>query len=87
MNKANTRSRWWRLPDAVWERIEPLLPTRPARDPSLGGRPPGSRPAGHEWHCVRLAHRLSVKRVECDWNLQQFYSPSAVSTVAQGWGL
>lgn len=86
MNKANTRSRWWRLPDAVWERIEPLLPKRPERDPALGADP-GSRPAGHQRHCVRLAHGMSVERVEREWNLQQFYSPSAVSTVAQGWGL
>ena len=51
------------------------------------GPPPGSRPAGHERHCVRLAHRMSVERVERDRDLQQFHGSSAVSTVAQGRGL
>lgn len=61
MNKANTRSRWWRLPDAVWDRIEPLLPKRPERDPALGGRPPV--PDRQAMNGI-----FFVLRTGCQWN-------------------
>jgi len=32
----------YRLGDALWARLEPLLPKRPERDPRRGGRPPRS---------------------------------------------
>ena len=61
MNKANTPSRWWQLPDAVWERIEPLLPKRPTRDPSIGGRPPV--PDRQAMNGI-----VFVLRTGCQWN-------------------
>ncbi len=61
MKKANTPSRWWQLPDAVWERIEPLLPKRPTRDPSIGGRPPV--PDRQAMNGI-----VFVLRTGCQWN-------------------
>lgn len=61
MKKAKTRSRWWRIPDAVWERIEPLLPKRPKRDPSIGDRPPV--PDRQAMNGISF-----VLRTGCQWN-------------------
>lgn len=61
MRKATVKSRWWRTPDVVWQRIEPLLPPKPARAPSVGGRP-------------RVPDRQAldgiffVLRTGCQWN-------------------
>ena len=74
MKKSNTPSRWWRLPDAVWERIAPLLPKRPARDPSVGGRPPV--PDRQAMNGI-----VFVLRTGCQWKAlpaERFGSASAV---------
>ena len=53
------RTRPWELSDAVWERVRPLIPERPAH-------PKGGRPAGDDWQMV--AAILSVLRTGIHWH-------------------
>lgn len=58
--KTKTPNRF-RLPDALWERIEPLLPERVNRHPFGGGRPPvPNRDA--------MEAIFFVLRTGCQWN-------------------
>jgi transposase len=55
---ANVVDDGWRLPDALWERLEPLLPKH--RIHRKGGRPP------LPWRCV-LDGVFFVLRTGCQW--------------------
>lgn len=61
MKKAATKSRWWRVPDVLWNKIQPLLPKHKNRHRFGGGRP-------------RVPDRqamdgvLFVLRTGCQWN-------------------
>ena len=61
MKKAKASSRWWKIPDVVWKKVEPLLPKPPKRKASIGGRP-------------RVSDRQAmdgiffVLRTGCQWN-------------------
>lgn len=61
MKKIKAKTRWWRIPEAVWERIEPLLPKQPERDPSVGGRP--RAPDRDAMNGI-----FFVLRTGCQWN-------------------
>jgi transposase len=51
----------WKVSDALWQKIQPLLPPPPATDPSRGGRPRvDDRRA--------LDAILFVLRTGCQWN-------------------
>lgn len=87
MYKAITRSRWWRLPDSVWDLMEPMLPKREARDHCEWVVLPGSRRQAMNGIFFAL-------RTGCQWNAlnetgvcSSSMAPSAVSAVAQGQGL
>ncbi len=59
MKKA--KSRWFRVPEALWKKVEPPLPKRKKRDPSLGGRPPAPNRRA-------LDGIFFVLRAGCRWN-------------------
>lgn len=60
--KKQTKTRWWSIPDAVWARIEPLLPKHKNKHPLGGGRP-------------RVPDRKAMNgiffmlRTGCQWNV------------------
>ena len=51
----------WLISDALWEKIEPLLPPPPKRDASQGGRP-------RVPDRIALNGILFVLRTGCQWN-------------------
>ena len=59
--KRNKAASKFRVSDALWERLEPLLPPRPSRDPRKGGRPPRS-----DRECADAI--FFVLRTGCQWN-------------------
>jgi len=61
MKKAKIKPRYWKVPDVLWEKIEPLLPKHENHHPFGGGRP-------------RVPDRKAmngiffVLRTGCQWN-------------------
>ncbi len=71
----------WRIPDCLWQRIEPLLPQEQPH--SKGGRPYPSPPV-YGRNLLRVAHRVSVEGSAQGLRRLQ-HRPSAVSVVAGRW--
>jgi len=69
----------WRIPDALWERIEPLLPPEPLH-------PKGGRPWADARQCMDGIFYLN--RTGCQWKAlpRTFGAPSTVHDRFQLWG-
>ena len=71
----------WRIPDALWQRIEPLLP--PRKPHPLGGH----RPRVDDRKALDAI--FFVRRTGCQWhalNKTQICSSSAAHRRCQAWG-
>ena len=71
----------WRIPDWLWEQIEPLLPARPAH-PLGCHNPRVPRPGRDERDLLRAPHRLPVERLERDRDLLLELGPPPLPGVA-----
>src|SRR5688572_21353335 len=84
--RASVRDDGWRLPDALWAEMEPLLPARPAAPFGLP-QPAGAGPECHGRDLLRAAHRLPVERAECDRHLLLVLGASPLPGVDAGRGV
>ena len=76
----------WRLPDEMWDQIEPLLP--PRKPHPLGcHRPRVSDRKAMDAMVVCTAHGLSVECLERDRHLLEQFSAPALSAMGRGRGV